>query len=244
MGTVTLVASGKGGVGKSTACIALAFNMAKNGNRVLLVDCDAGLGSLDKMTGVEESLVYDMGDLVEGACTPQDAVYRVSNDRELYLIAAPSSGEKMPDGIKMKKLIELFNDYYDHIILDCPAGLGLGFTSASAVADRALIVCNVDPVSVRSASVAADALYGRGIEEIRLIINRFNLQNFDKTKVMEDLDKVIDLSGIQLLGIVPEDLMFAVAVLKGNKPSTNAPAMMAFDRIYQRLEGENIPVVL
>ncbi len=245
MGTITLVASGKGGVGKSTACIALAYNMAKNkDNRVLLIDCDAGLGSLDKMTGVEEKLVYDMGDLVKGNCTPQDAVYRVSQDCELYLLAAAPSGNEMPDEIKMRKLIDLFTDYYDHIILDCPAGLGMGFNSAGSVADRALIVCNVDPVSVRSASLAANALYDRGIEEVRLIINRFNLQNFDKTRVMEDLDKVIDLSGIQLLGVVPEDLMFAVAVLKGNRPDTKAPAMMAFDRIYQRLEGMSIPVVL
>ncbi len=244
MGTVTLVASGKGGVGKSTVCTALGIAMAKKKNRVLLIDCDAGLGSLDKMTGVEEKLVYDMGDLIAGNCSVEDAVYRVSKDDELYLLAAVSSGDNMPNEEQMKKLVTLFRDYYDHIILDCPAGLGSGFKAASAAVDNALIVCTSDPVSVRSASLAAQALYSRGVENNRLIINRFNLENFDKAKMMEDLDKVIDLVGVKLVGVIFEDLMFAVSVLKGNLPSIKAPAMLCIERICQRLEGNAVPLVI
>ena len=121
MGTITVITSGKGGVGKSVFTAGLGYALAGRGRRVLLVDCDAGLRSLDYMLGIGEKLVFDLADLVKGSCRPADAVYE-SPVKGLYLLPAPLETEDVVSPRLMKPLIHAFAPYYDHIVIDCPAG--------------------------------------------------------------------------------------------------------------------------
>lgn len=244
MGVSTVITSGKGGVGKSTVSVGLGRALARRGKRVLLIDCDAGLRSLDRMTGTEENLVFDISDVVYGRCAPAEAIYPCAEEENLFLLPAPSSGENMIRPGVMRKLVPLLKRYYDHVLLDSPAGVGGGFRSAACAADRALIVCTPDPVCVRGANSVEGLLDKLGVYDRRLVINRFNGRFFDETGVYGDLDGVIDAAGIRLFGVVPEDFSLAAAFLKGRRAKENTPGMMALCRMAGRLEGEDIPLSL
>lgn len=241
MGLSTVITSGKGGVGKSTVTVGLGRALARRGRRVLLVDCDAGLRSLDRMTGVEERLVYDCADVVRGRCAPAEAIYPCGDS--LFLLPAPSSGEDLVPPEVMAKLVPLLSRYYDHVLLDSPAGVGRGFRAAVCAADRAVLVCIPDPVSVRSAGTAANLLRKTaGDIPARLLINRLNSAFFRESAFFADLDQVIDETGVRLLGLVPEDLQMAGAFQKGGQPPEKNPAALALSRTAARLEGEDLPL--
>ncbi len=242
MGIATVITSGKGGVGKSTLAVGLGRALAQRGRRVLLVDCDAGLRSLDRMTGTEENLVFDMADVVFARCAPAEAIYSCGEAEGLFLLPAPSLGEDMIRPGVMKKLVPLLKRYFDHVLLDSPAGVGSGFRSAASGADRALVVCNPDPVCVRSAGVARELLNKLSVPEMRLVINRFNRELFRETDAYSDLDGVIDGAGIRLMGVVPEDFALAASFLRGKSAREDSPGMKALCRIAGRLEGETIPI--
>lgn len=242
MGIATVITSGKGGVGKSTVTVGLGRALAQRGRRVLLVDCDAGLRSLDRMTGTEENLVFDMADVVFARCAPAEAIYPCGDSEGLFLLPAPSQGEDMIRPGVMKKLVPLLKRYFDHVLLDSPAGVGSGFRSAASGADRALVVCNPDPVCVRSAGVARELLGKLDVPEMRLVINRFNGELFRETDAYSDLDGVIDGAGIRLMGVVPEDFALAASFLQGKSAREDSAGMKALCRIAGRLEGETIPL--
>ena len=242
MGIATVITSGKGGVGKSTVAVGLGRALAQRGRRVLLVDCDAGLRSLDRMTGTEENLVFDIADVVFARCSPAEAIYPYGGAEGLFLMPAPSLGEDMIRPGVMKKLVPLLKRYFDHVLLDSPAGVGSGFRSAASGADRALVVCNPDPVCVRSAGVARELLGKLGVPEMRLVINRFNRELFRETDAYSDLDGVIDGAGIRLMGVVPEDFALAASFLQGKSAREDSPGMKALCRVAGRLEGETIPL--
>lgn len=242
MGVSTVITSGKGGVGKSTVSVGLGRALAQRGRRVLLIDCDAGLRSLDRMTGTEENLVFDISDVVYGRCAPAEAIYPCADAEGLFLLPAPSSGENMVRPGVMRKLVPLLKRYYDHVLLDSPAGVGGGFRSAACAADRALIVCSPDPVCVRGANAVEGLLERLSVADRRLVINRFNSEFFDETGVYGDLDGVIDAAGIRLFGVVPEDFSLAAAFLKGRRAKEGSEGMLALYRMAGRLEGEDIPL--
>lgn len=259
MGSAIVVTSGKGGVGKSTVSLGLAAQFGANGERVLLMDCDAGLRSLDRMTGTEEELVFDISDVVAGRCAPAEAIYACRAMPGVSLMPAPASGEDLVPAHVMLRLVPMLKKYFDRVILDSPAGVGRGFRAAAAAADSALIVCNSDPVCIRDAAIVRGLLDELGITERRLVINRFNASYFrsmmpavgkkstqgeSETAFFRDLDDVIDLSGVQLIGIVPDDQVLSAAFTCGRLPDANVPGRMALARIASRLDGVSVPLVL
>ena len=255
MGIATVITSGKGGVGKSTASVGLGRALAARGRRVLLIDCDAGLRGLDKLSGAEDGLVYDISDVVFGRCSPAQAIYpcRTSKEdgktekpedgqEELFLLPAPAKVEDMVRPPVMRRLIPLLKRYYDHVLLDSPAGVGMGFQSAACAADRALVLCGPDPVSVRSAASVRQLLSGLGLGDMRLVINQFDRELFRETGAFKDLDGVIDSAGIRLGALVPVDKRLAAAFLRGEPAPDGSPGMLAISRAAARLEGENVPL--
>lgn len=262
MGIATVITSGKGGVGKSTAAVGLGRALAARGRRVLLVDCDAGLRGLDRLSGTEDGLVYDISDVVFGRCSPAQAIYPCRTQdpsreapggkaprepeggppQELFLLPAPARVEDMVRPPVMRQLIPLLKRYYDHVLLDSPAGVGMGFQSAACAADRALVLCGPDPVSVRSASSVRQLLQQLDIGDMRLIINQFDRGLFRETGAFSDLDGVIDAAGIQLGALVPTDHSLAAAFLRGRPAPEGSPGMLAISRAAARLEGESVPM--
>ena len=175
MGKVTVITSGKGGTGKSTVTAGLGAALVRRGNRVLTIDCDAGMRGIDLMLGVSGELVFDIADIVNGNCSPSSAIYPSKTVPELFVLPAPQNVRDIVSPYIMQKLIAVLKKYYDHILIDCPAGIGTGFESAVAAADQAVLVVNAEPLSVRSCDQVRAKLSGCGVEVKRLIINRFRI---------------------------------------------------------------------
>ena len=244
MGKVTVITSGKGGTGKSTVTAGLGAALVRRGGRVLLVDCDAGMRGIDLMLGVSGELVFDIADIINGNCTPASAIYPCKTLPELYILPAPQNVRDELSPSVMNQLTQVLKGYYDHILIDCPAGIGSGFETAVAPADRAVLVANAEPLSVRSSNKVRRKLEYCAVSDISLIINRFNERKFRKLNVYPDLDAVIDVAGARLLGIVPEDNAASSASQRGLPIEGRIKAAFAFDRIAARLDGKDVSLLI
>jgi septum site-determining protein MinD len=235
-----VVASGKGGVGKSSAVCGLCRCLADMGKKVLVIDFDIGLRGLDLIFGVSSQVVFDWGDVILGRCELDKAFIYADG---ATLIAAPRafSDEFTKDNIS--ELLGQLDTIFDYILLDAPAGISKGLYLAACCADRALIVSTPDNVCVRCGSLTADKLLEIGISDIRLIINRFSRRPVMQRRLL-NIDDVIDAAGVQLIGVVPEDPEVMYSLSNGERLSGKSFAREAFMKIAGRICGENIPLDL
>ena len=238
MGVITVVTSGKGGVGKSTVAAGVGAALARRRRRVLLIDGDAGLSCLDLMLGVAEEKVFDIADVICGAAAPAQAIYQCPWQEGLFLLPAPAQVEDIASPEVMRHLVPALARYYDHVLVDCPAGLGRGFESAAATASRALVVSTPDPVCLRNSSKAGLALAQHGIAQTRLVVNRFSGAEFVRQNVFHNLDE----AGIRLIAVIPQDFALAAAAANGQAPAPRGKGVMALERLAARLEGEQVPL--
>lgn len=240
MGIVTVITSGKGGVGKSTLTACLGVALARRGRRVLMLDMDLGLGSLDHMMGVSKRLIYDLSDVLKGHCEPAKAIYECEPFYHLFLLPAPQLFDESIDKKVLRNLIfELAADF-DHVLIDCPAGVGIGFQAAICACDRALVVVNPVPISLRDAKKVRAILQNEGLKDVRLVINRFFRKSFLKACLYEDLDEIIDETGLQLIAVIPEDTDAMVQFAKGIPISRSLALSEAFDRLAARIDGKKV----
>lgn len=233
------IVSGKGGTGKSTLCTVLAEVLTGEGKRVLLADCDSGLGSLDIMLGVQEKVLYNWGDVICGACRSGDAVTQVTPF--CSLLAAPLSWDDRFTPESFREMLLNYEDDFDYILIDSPAGTGRGFRLAAYNADMALVVAAAETVSIRSCRAAADKLYDMEIPEIYLILNKFDCWE-TKHGANLDIDSVIDGTGVQLRGIIPYSADAAQLSMYGRAIPKKTKMYAAAERIVKRLEGEDLPL--
>lgn len=240
MSKVIVIASGKGGTGKSTVSVCLAAALIKYNKKVLLIDGDCGLRGLDILLGVKESIIFDCADAVCGNCRPEEAIYQSRNFDNLYLMSAPFDIDNEVSPAVFKQLVEEIKDGFDYVIIDCPAGVGSGFETASAAAESAMIVTNPEPISVNGGEKVKAKLVSQGIEDIRLVINRFDKDQFWDMGVFEDLDEIIDRIGAQLIALIPYDVRIPVITQRGMIGLNWSPAITIFDCLARRIMGQNV----
>lgn len=244
MSQVIVVASGKGGTGKTTVSTSLALALVRKQNKVLIIDCDSGMRGTDMMLGITDRLVYDLSDVISGTCELSDALYECNGAKGLYTLAAPISAEDEISPQVMKQFVDEHKNDYDYVVIDAPAGVGSGFDSAAIAADRALIVVNTEPTSIRGGVNIKNKLIDFGITDTRLVVNRFDKERFLSTKLYNDLDEVIDTVGVQLIALIPEDVRIAALSQRGLLATNWASSSVVFDSLVQRLLGENIPLTI
>ena len=237
MGLISVVTSGKGGAGKSTVTAGLGCALARQGRHVLLVDGDAGLRSLDLMLGIG-SAVYDMADIFEGRCEPIRAIYPSPVCPNVSVVPAPVGLEQLASPDDMARLCRGFARYYDDVIVDSPAGIGPGFETAAAGAAQAFVVSTPDMVCARDAGIIGRLLEERQLPA-RLIINRLRPSLVMAGK-MPDVDEIIDIAGVPLIGILPEDEEVAVAGANGRPLPGQCDAALCFGNIAKRYLGEDV----
>ncbi len=234
-----VVASGKGGVGKSSVSAGLACAFQNAGYSVLVVDCDIGLRSLDIMLGAQEEMLFNWGDVITGRCLPDKAL--TSTAFGPTLLCAPKGFEIEYTVEAMKALTAEFESRFDYIIFDSPAGVGLGFKLAAAAAESAVVVATPDEICVRNGAIAADYLADLGIEQSRLIINRFDTKAILKRKLL-NIDDVIDSTRLRLIGVVPQDASVSFNMSRGKPLPKRSSASKAYGRIAARIEGKRVPL--
>lgn len=237
MGKVLGITSGKGGVGKSTFSIGLAWAFCKLGQRVLLVDMDEGLRCLDLMLGVDKNVVFDLADVLMGK-EIEDAINSCEYINGLYLIPAPAN-VGMIDAFLFVKFIEKVVDMFDIVIFDFPAGINLALYASLPKEALFLTVAVPDQVSIRDAAAVSAELEKMSIKS-RLIINRFIYKQCLKYD-FKNIDNIIDTAALRLIGIVPESEELAMFSIK-HKLRRKGRALSAFCRIAKRINGENIPL--
>ncbi len=243
MAQIYTVLSGKGGVGKSTFCTNTALSLCKMGKKVLLIDGDITLRSLDLLLGLDSMVVYDWSDVVENRCDCEKA--RLFYDENLQLLPAPLQTPENLSFESFKELISLYENNYDYIIIDSPAGIGELPLIYAKCANFCILVATPDNVSARSACVAGTKLSEAGIkdENMYLVINRFDPRAVKKGNLL-NIDEVIDITYLRLLGVVPEDKRVTQASVSEKEIPERSKVKIAFNNISGRITGKEIPLNL
>ena len=242
MGEVIVVTSGKGGVGKTTTTANLGVGLAKLDKKVVVIDTDLGLRNLDVVMGLENRIVYNIVDVIEGNCRMKQALIKDKRYDNLYLL--PSAQTKDKSAIspqQMKKLTEELKEEYDYILLDCPAGIEQGFQNAIAGAARAVIVTTPEVSAILDADRIIGLLEKNHINKIDLIINRIRMDMVKRGDMMS-VEDVTEILAVHLLGAILDDEKIVIGTNQGEPViGLDSIAGKAYFNICRRLLGEDIP---
>lgn len=240
---VVTVTSGKGGVGKTTTTANLGIALARLGKKVVVIDADIGLRNLDVVMGLENRIVYDLVDVIQGKCKLPQAMIKHKQFPDLSLIPAAQKRDKTAvSPTDMVHLANYLRQEQDFILIDSPAGIERGFRNALAPADEVLIVTNPEVSAVRDADRIIGLIEAAKKGPARLILNRVNTNMIRKGDMLSPAD-VTDILAIKIIGIVPEDENVIPASNNGIPVTLNdnSRAGMAFRNIARRLTGEDVP---
>ena len=229
MSEVIVITSGKGGVGKTTTTANIGIGLAKLGKKVLVIDTDLGLRNLDVVLGLENRIVYNLVDVIEGKCRPKQAIIKDKRFQDLYLLPSAQTKDKSsvsPE--QMKKLTEDLREDYDFVLLDCPAGIEQGFQNAIAGADKAIVVTTPEVSSIRDADRIIGLLEASGIRDNQLVINRLRVDMVKKGDMMS-VEDVTEILAIDLLGVIPDDESVVIATNQG-EPVVGEESLPPSDR--------------
>ena len=244
MSEVIVITSGKGGVGKTTSTANIGTGLAKHGKSVVMIDTDIGLRNLDVVMGLENRIVYNLVDVVEGNCRMKQALIKDKRYSNLYLLPSAQTRDKTAvNPEQMKKLIDELRPEFDYILLDCPAGIEQGFKNAIAAADRALIVTTPEVSAIRDADRIIGLLEANDIHKINLIVNRLRMDMVKRGDMMS-IEDVIDILAIDLIGAVPDDEHIVIATNQGEPLAGDSSlAGTAYMNICKRILGEEVPLM-
>ena len=216
MGEVIVITSGKGGVGKTTTTANVGTGLAKLDKKVVLIDTDIGLRNLDVVMGLENRIVYNLVDVVEGNCRIKQALIKDKRCPNLYLLPSAQTRDKTSvNPEQMKKLVtDLKSEGFDYILLDCPAGIEQGFKNAIAGADRALVVTTPEVSAIRDADRIIGLLEANEMKNTHLIVNRIRMDMVKRGDMMS-MEDVVEILAIDIIGAVPDDENIVVATNQG-----------------------------
>jgi len=238
---VIVITSGKGGVGKTTTCANLGTGLAAMGKRVLLIDTDIGLRNLDVVMGLENRIVYNLVDVIEGNCRIKQALIKDKRYNSLYLLPSAQTRDKTAvNENQMIKMLDQIKDHFDYCILDCPAGIEQGFKNAIAGADRAIVVTTPEVSAIRDADRIIGLLEANEIDKIHLVVNRIRFDLVQRGEMMSAQD-VVDILAVPLIGIVPDDENVVISTNHGEPlVGTATLAGKAYQNICMRVLGKEV----
>ena len=244
MSEVIVITSGKGGVGKTTSTANIGAALARLNKKVVLVDTDIGLRNLDVVMGLENRIIYNLVDVIEGNCRIKQALIKDKHYPNLYLLPSAQTRDKSavtPE--QMIKLTDGLSQIFDYIILDCPAGIEQGFRNAVAPAHRAIVVTTPEVSAIRDADRIIGLLQAHEMPRIELIINRLRMDMVRRGEMMS-VEDVTEILAVDLLGAVPDDEAVVIATNQGEplcgKDSLSGKAL---ENICRRITGEEVPLM-
>lgn len=246
MAKTIVITSGKGGVGKTTSTANIGTALALQGKKVCLIDMDIGLRNLDVVLGLENRIIYDVIDVIEGRAKVHQALIKDKRfDDLLFLLPAAQHADKSvvsPDDVK--EIVAELDEFYDYILIDSPAGIERGFENSIAGADAAIIITTPEISAIRDADRIVGILEQRDIEEPKLVINRIRREMIDSGDIM-DVDEITHHLSLELLGIIYDDDEVVRTSNKGN-PIVLDPdhiSSKGYRNIAQRILGNSVPLL-
>lgn len=244
MATAIAITSGKGGTGKTSLTGGIGSCLAALGKRVLCIDMDIGLRNLDLALGLSDRALMDFTDVIQGRCGLGTAAVAHPDIPSLFLLTAPLFLPRDRISVQqMRALVALAKQHYDYILMDAPAGLGIGFQLAAAAADRVIVVTTSDASALRDAQRTVSELTRAGAEHVHLVVNRVQAKLLNRLHT--SIDHAMDTAGLPLLGVVPEDAHVTLAMGEG-KPlvlTSRRGAALACLNISRRLMGQRVPLM-
>ena len=242
MGEVIVITSGKGGVGKTTTAANIGTGLAMLDKRTVVVDTDIGLRNLDVILGLENRIVYNLVDVINGNCRLKQALIKDKRHPELFLLPSAQTKDKSavsPE--QMIKLTEELREEFDFVLLDCPAGIEQGFANAVAGANKAIVVTTPEVSAIRDADRIIGLLEAQDLRDISLVINRIRPDMVKRGEMMS-VDDVQEILAVPLLGILPDDEQVVIATNQGEAiAGSSSKAGEAFTNISHRILGESVP---
>ena len=241
MSEVIVITSGKGGVGKTTTTANVGTGLAQLNKKVVLIDTDIGLRNLDVVMGLENRIVYNLVDVIEGNCRVKQALIKDKKYPDLYLLPSAQTRDKTavtPE--QMKKLTDELREEFDYILLDCPAGIEQGFKNAIAGADRAIVVTTPEVSAIRDADRIVGLLEANELKNIHLVVNRLRMDMVKRGDMMSVKD-VCEILAIPLIGAVPDDEHIVISTNQGEPlVGSSCLAGQAYTNICKRILGEEV----
>ncbi|NJL47665.1 MAG: septum site-determining protein MinD [Leptolyngbyaceae cyanobacterium SM2_5_2] len=246
MTRIIVMTSGKGGVGKTTCTANLGMALAQRNQRVVVIDADFGLRNLDLLLGLENRIVYTALDVLAGDCSVEKALVKDKRQPNLAMLAAAQNRNKeaiTPD--QMKELVAGLKGHYNFVLIDCPAGIELGFQNAIAPANEAIVVTTPEISAVRDADRVIGLLEASDVKHTKLLVNRLKPAMVQEEQMMSVRD-VLDILAVPLLGVIPDDERVIVSSNRG-EPLVLEPKLsmagVAFNNVARRLLGEEVPLL-
>lgn len=246
MARIIVVTSGKGGVGKTTCTSNLGMALAKRDKKVVVVDADFGLRNLDLLLGLENRIVFTALDVLAGECRIEKALVKDKRQPNLALLAAAQNRSKesiTPD--QMKELVGGLKGQFDFVLIDCPAGIEMGFQNAIAAAKEAIVVTTPEISAVRDADRVIGLLEANDIKNVKLLVNRLKPAMVQEEQMMSVQD-VLDILAVPLLGVIPDDERVIISSNRGEPLVLDQKlslAGIAFSNVARRLLGEKVPIM-
>lgn len=244
MSEVIVITSGKGGVGKTTATANIGTGLARLGYKTVVIDTDIGLRNLDVVMGLENRIVYNLVDVVEGNCRLKQALIRDKRFSELFLLPSAQTRDKSavtPE--QMIKLTEELGEQFDFVLLDCPAGIEQGFRNAIAGAARAIVVTTPEVSAIRDADRIIGLLEAAEIRQIDLLINRLRPDMIRRGDMMS-VEDVVEILAVNVIGAVPDDENVVIATNQGEPlAGDDTISGQAFANVCRRILGEAVPLL-
>lgn len=244
MGKAWLVASGKGGVGKSTVVSSLALALARQGCKTCIVDADIGLRDQDALLGLENRIVYDLVDVCNKDCRLQQALISPMEESNLSLLPASQFARaKELDPKAFRRIITDLKGSFDHVIIDGPAGIERGLRGIlTADYDETIIVCTPDDVCIRNAERAVFTMDGKNLPRPSLIVNRL-LPDLIEAGEMYSAQVVAQTLDLPLLGEIPDDqTIYRALITRVPLMDTDCEGQKALTRIARRMKGDSVPL--
>lgn len=241
-----VITSGKGGVGKTTSTANIGTALALQGKKVCLLDMDIGLRNLDVILGLENRIIYDVIDVVEGRAKLHQALIKDKRfDDLLYLLPAAQHADKNSINPEMMQdIIDELDEYYDYILIDSPAGIEQGFENSIIAADAAIIITTSEISAIRDADRIVGILEQRNIEPPKLVINRIRKEMMETGDVM-DIEEITRHLSIELLGIIYDDDEVVRTSNQGSPVVLDPDHLSSkgYRNIARRVLGESVPLL-
>lgn len=234
-----VITSGKGGVGKTTIVANLGLALASRGENVVLVDLDAGLNNLDLALGVEQKIVFDLTDVLEGRCRIKQALVNCPGHESLFVLACSHSISKQILLSNTESVINKLSENFEWIILDCPAGVGTGFENAISVANEAIVVVTPHISSIRDSDKVLSILAGRKLNSVSLAINRIRGDMVSRGEMI-DAEEIINQLKTKLVGIIPESDEISLSSCLNFLKNSNRVAKQAFVTMANNLIHDKV----
>lgn len=231
-----VITSGKGGVGKTTLVCGIGVSLARMGYKTLLVDMDFGLNNLDVVMGIENKIVYDIIDVLEGKCSPRQAIIQDICEENLFIFPSTHSFCKIRFGsFELSKIIEKIEDMFDFVLIDCPAGMDGGFRRAIGSGNEYIVVTTPHLSAVRDADKIINVLNAH--RNAYLIINRVRGDLIMENKMLS-IDVIKDSLNANLIGVVPEDDSVAIQLVVGGMLEKGSQIQKSLDMVCKCLCDE------